>query len=131
MTLATQRAFVENRPNQLLQVPKILTITPLQTTSSILYTALSDADFWAVHLWAANVTATSKTYTVYIVPDAGSPALSNCVVFEKTITGNTTERIDAVINQYIPPSYTIRALCSVNNGVNIGGWGYDYAGSFG
>lgn len=130
-TLQTNRAFFESQPNRLLQVPKPFGITQLQTTSTIIYTALTQADFWVIHFWAANVTAASKTYTIYFVPDGGSPGLSNCVLFEKTIAANTSERVDAAINHVITPLSTIRALCSVNNGVNIGGWGYDYTGAFG
>ena len=113
--------------------PSLLTAKPIepiqiQSTATTIYTAQTDADFWVVHLWAANVTAASTTYTLYFVPSGGSAGTSNTVIYQRTLGAYSTEVISPAINHRIPPGAFIQALCSANDDINIGGWGYDQTG---
>jgi hypothetical protein len=115
------------------RLPSLLTAKPIrpvqiQTTATTIYTAVADADFWIVHLWAANVTAGSTEYTLYFVPSGGAAATSNTVVFQRTLPAKTSEIIDVAINHRISEGDFIQAICTTNNDVNIGGWGYDQTG---
>lgn len=120
----------EQQPRSQLLLPKPLAITPLQTTASIIYTADPVADFWIVHLWVANTTGGAVTYSLHFVPPSGSVAVANAAVLSRSLAANTSEVVDVAVNHRIPAGSTIRALCGVNNAVNLGGWGYDFFGEY-
>ena len=120
----------EQQARSQLVLPKPIPITPLETTASIIYTADPVADFLIEHLWATNVTSGSLTYTLHIVPPSGSPSLANRIVSAKSLGANTSELVTVAINHRIPPSHTLRALCSSSGGINLGGWGSDYFGAY-
>lgn len=100
----------------------------LQTTVSTLYTAKDDADFWIQHLWAANVTGGALTLTLYFVPDGGTAGAANTAMATVSIAANTSVVLDVAVNHRLPVGASLQALCSSNDGINIGGWGYDQTG---
>ena len=121
----------EQQPRAQLRLPKPFTITPLQTTASIIYTADPVADFLIEHMFATNTTSGAVTYTIHIVPASGSVLTSNAIVVAKSLAANTSELVTVAINHRIPAGFTIRALCSSNSAVNLGGWGSDIFGEYG
>lgn len=111
----------------------LLTAKPIepvqvQATATTIYTAPDDADFWITHIWAANVSGASTTYTVYLVPNGGTAGTSNTVIHQRTLAANATEIIAPLVNHRMPEGSFIQALCGTNDDVNIGGWGYDQTG---
>jgi len=107
-----------------LQSAVMLPLTALQTTASTLLTVRDGVDLWLNHLWVANTTGGAVTYTLYFVPPSGSPATANAAVFARSLPANTPELVEVAINHRLGPGSTIQALCSSNNAINMGGWGY-------
>lgn len=111
-----------------LEVPKPIAITQLQTTPLTLYAA-DDRDFIIRVLWAANVTAGASTLSLYIVPNGGTASIANQAYADTVISANTTIMLEPLVGHLVEPGASIQARCSVNNAINIGGWGMDYEGA--
>ncbi len=134
MTLETQiQRFTQERdPLSVLRVPRPIDVFQLQSTVGTIFTARSDADFQIESLIATNVTATDDFVTVYLVPSGGSAGAANTIVFQRTVPANTGVTIFNMEHLgLLQPSMTLEALCSVNDSVNIWGYGYDYQGHWG
>lgn len=120
----------EQQPRAQLRLPKPFIITPLQTTVSTVYTADAVADFLIEHMWVSNITGGALTYTIYFVPPSNSASTINAAVVGKSLAANTSELVTVAVNHRIPAGSTIQALCSSNNGINLGGWGSDIFGEY-
>ena len=125
------RFQTEQDPRSALRVPRPIDILPLQTAPSIAFTARDDADFQIEHLVATNVTGVSTFVTVNLVPAAGSAATANIIVFQRVVPASSGVTIFNRENMgFMQPGSTLRALCGVNDAVNLWGYGYDYQGVY-
>lgn len=129
--LQTPRVSQEVQAREQLKAPVPFDILAGQTTAGTLFTARSDADLLISHLWAANTTGGGLDYTVYFVPPSGVAGTGNVAVFEKALAANTSEVIQVGVNHRLEPGASIQVLCSVNDGINFGGWGYEEVGAYG
>jgi hypothetical protein len=100
----------------------------LQTTDTTIYTVPDDADFMVKHMWVCNTTGSAATFSVHLVPDAGSAATANEIYSSTSVAANSSAVISALKDQRLSSGMTIVASCSVNNAINIGGWGHDQTG---
>lgn len=126
------RYRVEQQPLASLKMPRPITILQCQTTASTAATARDDADFHIQTLVLSNVTGTDETATLYIVPSGGSPGAANMIVSQIPVSARSLVYIcDGEKTLIVPPSATLRALCSTNDAINLYGWGLDYQGTYG
>jgi hypothetical protein len=127
-----RRVTTEAAPGPVTRQAQPIALTPLQTTVSTLYTAKADMDFMIRHIWAANIDSSARTITVYLVPSGGTAADSNAVCKAYSIAANTTVRLDfltsSTYGSLLQPGMSLQALASVQNVVNVGGWGQDIIG---
>lgn len=126
--LGAPRSRSEIEPAALLRTPRPFPLVRLQTTASVLVTAREDADFLLTALWVANVDGSNRTWTLYLVPDGGSPGVTNLIAGAVPIVANTSTMIDLNQGFLVQPEYSLQALCSSNDTVNMVGWGYDVQG---
>ncbi len=126
------RQSQERDPLSVLRVPRPIDVFQLQSTVGSVFTARSDADFQVESLIATNVTGTVDFVTVYLVPTGDSATAANTIVYQRTVPAKTGVTIfDMEHLGLLQPSMTLQALCSVNDSVNIWGYGYDYQGHYG
>lgn len=90
---------------------------PLPLTASTLYTVPASTQTVVKQILLGNTTATDLTATLYFVPDAGSPSLSNSMFPEIIITANTTVSID--ISSVLPIASSIHGKASASASINI------------
>jgi len=128
LSISRQTQQVEARAP--LRVARPIDTTALSTTAFTLYAAGAD-DFVLQHLAVANVTGSAATYTIHIVPAGGAVATSNAVCRGVSLAANTTETVDGLIGHLVQPGATIEALCSVNDAINVFGWGWAVGGEYG
>lgn len=125
------RTTQEQQPLSQLRAPQIIDPTSLTTSAATVFTVGDNEDFDITHLWVANVTGSAATYTIHIVPDGGSAATTNAVVFQKNLAANTSEVVEVLVGQTVPPGATIQALTGTNAAINIGGAGFERQGAYG
>lgn len=119
-------------PLDALAVPKPIDVVQVQTTATTIFTARSDADFQVMGLTASNVTGTDDWVTLHFVPSGGSAGLANAIAYQVVVPANDGVNLFTKENQgLLQPSYSIVATCSVNNAINIYGYGHDYQGAYG
>jgi hypothetical protein len=124
-------SFQQEKSQQLLRTPKPIDVVQVQTTATTIYTADSSADFHIQLLVAANVSGVDTTITVYLVPSGGSASAANMIVHQRKMPPYSTSRIFAPDSiGMLQPGMILKALCAVNNDVNMHGWGYDYFGVY-
>lgn len=128
----TLRFQQERDPLTLLRVPRPIDVYQLQSTVGTVFTAdRADADFQIESLIATNTTATADFITVYLVPDGGSAGAANMIVYQREVPAKTGVTIfDKDHIGILQPSMTLEALCSVNDAINLWGYGYDYQGQY-
>ena len=120
----------QTEANHLLRVPRPIDLFALQTTAGTILTARDDADFQIEHLFASNVSGSAATFTLHLVPKSGSVSTANKVIDAETISANSSGVVFALKGMMLQPGMTLRGLCSVNDAINIGGWGYDFQGQY-
>ena len=131
MPFQTPRVRYEVESKDQLRIPRPIDVFQVQTTVGTVFTARSDADFQIESLVATNVTATADYVTIYLVPPSGTAGVANTICYQKAVPAKTGITIFDHINMGIlQPGYTLQALCSLNNSVNLWGFGYDYQGAF-
>lgn len=114
-----------------LNIPRPIDVVQLQTTVSTAFTARDDADFQVESLIASNMTGSAATVTIYMVPDGGAAGAANTIVFQKQVPANDWITVFHRENQgLLQPGMTLEALCSVNDAVNLFGYGFDYQGVY-
>ncbi len=77
-------------------------------------------------LTATNQDVTTRTYTIYIVPDGGSATDSNLILKAKALTPNEDDEPAAVTNQLIPPGGSLQILGSVASAISIRASGIEF-----
>lgn len=125
---ATPRTRFEQEAQKLLATPRPIPLVRLQTTATTIVTARTDADFLVKHLWVANVTAGSITYSIRLVNSGGSPTSANSIAEAVALAANTSAALAIGAELRLAPGQFLSALCSTNDAINIGGWGLDYVG---
>lgn len=126
-----QRFQFEREIRATLQIPKPIDVFQLQTTAGTVFTADAAADFQIHHLVATNVTGADDYVTVYLVPSGGSPSTGNMIIYQRAVPAKLGVTIFNEDNRgLMQPGMTLRALCGVNDAVNIWGYGYDYQGVY-
>lgn len=129
MTLGPARFQTESQPLSLLRIPFPIDVFQVQTSAGTAFTATHD--FQIESLIAANVSGVSTYLTVYLVPSGGSAGTDNMIVHEKVIPANDGAVIfDRNNVGFMRSGMTLRALCGVNDAVNLYGYGYDYQGQY-
>ncbi|MEL6361724.1 MAG: hypothetical protein AAFR21_11620 [Pseudomonadota bacterium] len=131
MSLQAARFTQETESRSQLRLPKPFLVTPLQTTALTIYTALESTDFRIEHLWVSNVTGSAATFDLYQVPDGGTAATANALVYQESVAANTSKVVEVAKGHLLQPETILQALCSSNNAINLGGWGYDILGEYG
>lgn len=126
------RFQTEKDPRAALRVPRPIDVYQVQTTAGIVFTARDDADFQIEHLVATNTTGTADYITLHIVPDGGSVGNDNMIVYQRAVPSKSGVTIFNAENMgFLQPGMTLRALCGVNDAVNLWGHGFDYQGIYG
>lgn len=104
----------------------------LQTTSGVILTARTDADFRVDTLFAANMTATTDYVTLHLVPSSGSASAANMIASQVAIPERSIIPLfDREAPLFVPPGYNLEGLCGVNDAIHVYGHGVDYQGQFG
>jgi hypothetical protein len=130
-TQSPLRFQTEQEARPALRIPKPIDVFQCQTTSGTVFTARDDADFQIEHLVASNVTGSASHVTIYLVPDGGTPATGNMIVYQHAVPARTVVTIfDQAHMMMLQPGMTIRALCQTNDSINLFGYGYDYQGVY-
>ena len=117
---------------RLLRAPRPIDVVQVQTAATDVITARPDADYQIETLFAINTTATADWVTLHLVPDGGTAGAANMIAYQLAVPSKG--RV-AVFTRETPcalePGYTLQALCSANDAVNVFGHGYDYEGQYG
>jgi hypothetical protein len=82
----------------------------LTTTIATLYTVPANTRTYIKDIHVNNTTAGALTFTLYLVPNAGSIATSNALFYTFSVPANSIYHWTGT--QIIPASSTIRALAS-------------------
>lgn len=90
---------------------------PLPSTASALYTVPASTQTVVKQILLGNTTASDLTATLYFVPSAGTPTVSNSMFPEIIIGANTTVTID--ISSVLPISSSIYGKASASSSINI------------
>ena len=130
--MTNQRVTFERDAKSVLRVPRPIDVFQVQTTAGNVFTARDDADFQVEHLVATNVTGSADYVTLHLVPSGGSVGAGNMVIYQRAIAARESVTIfDRERMGLLQPGMGLHALCSVNNAVNLWGYGYDYQGLYG
>lgn len=122
----------EQERRTVLRVPKPIDVVQVQSTATTIFTARDDADFQIESLVATNVSMLAEAITLYLIPSGGSASAGNTIVYQRAIPANSAVTLfDRNTQCLVQPSASIEALCNVNDGVNIWGYGFDYQGIYG
>lgn len=123
------RQEIERAP--LLQTRRPIPLVSLTTSYQTILTARDDADFLVEALWVAEWSGTARTYSVSLVPPAGSPGTANTIAFQCALPAYQTDIVIGGYGLLVQPGYTLQALASAGNAVNIYGHGFDMIGTEG
>lgn len=126
----TPRQRQELEPQKLMRTRRPVYITPVGIGATTLITARQDADYILEAFWVANVTNADVTYNVHIVEGAEALSTANAVAYGVMIPANLTDIVVGVSGVMVPPGLTLVATCSVANGVNMYGHGWDMMGDY-
>lgn len=89
-------------------------VQPADTSITTLYTAAANITGTRIVAFTAyNPAGSSKTYTVYIVPNGGTAGDENAIIKSRSLATLSSEALPEVINQLIPPGGTLKVDVSV------------------
>lgn len=95
-------------------------VTPQYLSNST--TTLATASASKLLLYAINLTnssASTETFSLYLVPSAGSAGDSNVLIKNRGLLPNKTDSANECIGQVLEPGMTLQGVCSGSNAINI------------
>lgn len=129
--MESPRIRQEVEPRTQLSIPVPIDIVQVQTTDTTIFTAGDNSDFHVTSLFASNVSGSSDTLSLYIVPSGGSTGASTQILDALAIAANAYEVIINANQQLLlPPGASLVATDAVNDAVNVWGMGYAYQGAY-
>lgn len=126
----TPRSRQEMEPQRLMRTRRPMMVTPLPLAIRTLITAMPEADYIFEAAWGANVTSADVTYNMHIVTGSEAPSQANAIAFAVTMPANTTDIIVGVSGLMLAPGQSLVGSCSVANGFNVYGHGWDMMGDY-
>ena len=84
--------------------------TSASTSTAILFTVPSNVAFTLTDIEICNTSASSATFTIYLVPSGGTASASNALFYSAPINGNST--VQWTGSQYLGSGATIQASAS-------------------
>lgn len=129
--LQSQRVAVEDQGAPVRRIVQPIATVNVRNTETMIYTAGAQFDFLIRNLWASKVLSGSAELTMWMVPASGGTSAANMWFLGKTITsgaGPTMLAHDAMLRPLLQPGMSLVATSSVDEGINVGGWGQDFFG---
>jgi hypothetical protein len=72
-----------------------------------------------------NTTAGAITATLYLVPNAGTAGVGNCILSARTLAAGESYNVASAIGQTLPAGGTIQALASAGASITLVASGYE------
>lgn len=125
----TPRVSQEIVPAPALRYPVPIEPTPLQMTPTNIVAAPDGVDSHIESLIAVNVTGSSATMSVHIVPAGGAANAGNAVAFNRSVPTDAPVVLFSRDNMLlIPPGSSLVATCETDNAINLFGFRFEYLG---
>ena len=87
------------------------------------YTIRSDAAFKVKRMTLANTSGSDVTFSLFIVPPAGSAATTNAIFYQVLVLANSTSDLTDFIGGFYRKGFRFMAFAGASGALNIGGWG--------
>lgn len=124
----TPRSRQEIEPQRLLRSRRPIPVRQAGTTQTIVVSSRQDADFLIEALWGANVTGGDVSYSMNIIQTGGTASTANATAVGTVMPANMTDVVLGAAGMLLSPGQTLVVTCSVANGMNFFGHGWDMMG---
>lgn len=124
----TPRSRQEQEPQRLLRWRRPIPVRQIGVASTVLVSSQLNADYLIEALWGANVTNADVTYSMNVITTGGTASLANATAVNVVMPANMTDVVQGGTGLLLSPGQTLVVTCSVENGMNFFGHGWDMLG---
>lgn len=124
----TPRNRQEVEAQQLLRWRRPIPVRQAGVTSSVIVSSQMNADFLIEALWGANLTNADLNYSMNIITTGGTANTANATAVNVVMPANMTDVVLGAAGILLAPNQSLVVTCSVANGMNFFGHGWDMLG---
>jgi len=111
------------------RIPKAIVSAQLTNATATYYSAPTGTTSTINNLSLTNTSGSPVTVTLYRVPSAGSPGVTNTIMSSFSLASGQTYVPPQAIGLQLEAGMTLQALASANTSVTIAGGVYETSGS--